>query len=284
MPVNPGIQSTSSGSGNQGGTTGATTNALVKATGANTLGDTAFFETTTGILQIGGKTSSFPAITNNVSALRVVLADGTNGGNIETTGSGDMLSANDVRASRYLYILKGGHYVLLDNPVEGVLNTYESNGTTYGWVQNLAGSDYATADQTVDSTTLTADDTVSVTLKAARKYKFTYVYYYTPGDTAADGLKFDLNGGTATMTGFEARVRIVDNAGQDIAVTNSRMTALNTAVSVATVPTTAFTLYVDGFCEVNGAGTMIANFAKVADAGTGITKKKYSHIDFRDYP
>lgn len=334
----------SSGSGNQSGTTGATTNAVVKATGANTLGDTSLTESsgvltgkadiapgvaagtvsagTTGKnvtltasaakassgangghvvaiggagdgagirggLSIGGDGASYPVLYDTAGKLVVYQGDRTTLSNlvigpIDATGA--IRASNTVSSATYLGVSNASSAGwFLTYPVDGVATIIDWPGNP-AWIQDSAGRDYATADQTVDSTTLTADDTMSLTLKAGRKYKFNLTYFMTPGDTAADGFQMDFNGGSATMTGFVGRVRIVDNAGQDVAVTNSRLTALTTAASVATAPSTAFTVFVDGFMEVNAAGTFIPRWAKVADAGTAFTKQKYSQIEAMDYP
>lgn len=294
--------------GTQSGTTGSTTNAIVKATSANTLGDSDLLAPGSAMLQLGGATSSYPALIRSSAIIQVVKADSSGytdvqagqfigssqiysdaiGGFVTNAGASGVKGTQLASNGQYCWgsstaPLSGYGDTGLGRSVAGVLKATDGD-TGLGWIQD-AGRDYATADQTVDSTTLTADDTISLTLKAGRKYKFTLVYFMTPGDTVADGLKFDMNGGTATMTGFEARVRVVDNVGQDVSVTNSRMTALNTAVSLTgNQPATSFTMYVDGFAEVNAAGTLIPQFAKSADAGTGVVKKKYSHIEALDYP
>lgn len=239
-----------------------------------------------GGLSIGGSGASYPVLYDTSGKLVVYQGDRTTLAELNigpVTATGAIRASNTISSATYLGISNNSSAgVFFTYPVDGVATLIDWPGAA-AWIQDSAGRDYATADQTVDSTTLTADDTISITLKA-RKYRFVLEYFFTPGDTVADGLKFDMNGGSATMTGFEARVQILDNAGQDVAVTNSRMTALNTAVSIASVPATSFTLRLTGFCEVNAAGTLIPEFAKSADAGTGVTKKKYSHIEVLDYP
>ena len=290
---------TSLGGGTQGGTTGATANAIVKASSSNTLADTALFEPASGVLSFGGVAASDAALRDTGTELQVVTATQSayyplrasifySNGDISAAGrvynAGEYITIYNTATGQFTWYISGSDDTGLGRATAGVVKVTDGS-TGAGWLQDSAGRDYATADQTVDSTTLTADDTISLTLKAGRKYKFTLVYFFTPGDTVADGLKFDMNGGTATMTGFEARVRVVDNVGQDVSVTNSRMTALNTAVSLTgNQPATSFTLYVDGFAEVNAAGTLIPEFAKSADAGTGVVKKKYSQIEALDYP
>lgn len=241
-----------------------------------------------GGLSIGGNGASYPVLYDTSGKLVVYQGDRTTLAELNigpVTATGAIRASNTISSATYLGISNNSSAgVFFTYPVDGVATLIDWPGAA-AWIQDSAGRDYATADQTVDSTTLTADDTISLTLKAGRKYKFTLIYFFTPGDTVADGLKFDMNGGTATMTGFEARVRVVDNVGQDVSVTNSRMTALNTAVSLTgNQPATSFTMYVDGFAEVNAAGTFIPEFAKSADAGTGVVKKKYSQIEALDYP
>lgn len=342
------------GAGTQGGTTGSLTNAIVRATSANTLADTSLTEssgTVTGSSDVavkfkaGAASSSSNGANATLEAAAGKASSNGNGGNVylipgdkDGSGTGGICYVNgSLELSPTVGNYQATPTMGLKSPASNTIDVYANGTTGWGWTNQTSypgivlhssssqlyfsaagsssgakdaglgraaagvvsvtdgstglgwlqdsGRDYATADQTVDSTTLTADDTISLTLKAGRKYKFTLIYFFTPGDTVADGLKFDMAGGTATMTGFEARVRVVDNVGQDVSVTNSRMTALNTAVSLTgNQPATSFTMYVDGFAEVNAAGTLIPEFAKSADAGTGVVKKKYSQIEALDYP
>ena len=301
---------TSLGGGTQNGTTGGTANALTKASSANTLADTAFFEPASGRLAFGGVSASFPSIQRSSAVAQFVLADNSNYAAIQTgaiTASiGDLtvtagnlyvnglkqamgtggVYISDSGADQY-YFASGADYATgIDTGIKRAsakVVRVTDGSTGNGWFRNSAGRDYATADQTVDSTTLTADDTISMTLYAGQKIEFHLVYLMTPGDTLADATKFDFNGGDATMTSFIADVQ-VRGAGQDVAVTNSRMTALNTAVSISVNPATSYTIEVKGFAVVNAAGTFIPQFAKTADVGTGITKKLGSFLSGEDYP
>lgn len=65
----------SGGSGNQSGTTGATTNAIVKATAANTLGDSDLLAPGSAMLQFGGATSSYPALVRSSANIQAIKAD-----------------------------------------------------------------------------------------------------------------------------------------------------------------------------------------------------------------
>lgn len=143
----------------------------------------------------------------------------------------------------------------------------------------------AVTDQTaIDTTTLTVVTTATRPLKGASGTTYNFELYIpiTQGSVLADGLKFDMAGGTATYSFFCADVEITDG-GVPVAVTNSHMTAANTAVSL-TSPTSGTTvaLYATGTFTTSSAAaaTVAANLAKSADVGTGITPLagRYLHI------
>lgn len=169
----------------------------------------------------------------------------------------------------------------LERTAAGVAEITDGS-TGLGFLQT-AGDKFRAATQAVDSTTLTADDTLSATLAASRKYRFRLVYYINVGDTVADGFKLDFNGGTATATTFIAQIAAQDaGATAFLAGTNARVTALNTAFSCTS--TANFMVVAEGAIVVNGAGTFIPKFAKVADVGTGITAQIGSTLTVWDCP
>ncbi|MCW8128918.1 MAG: hypothetical protein KIS92_00910 [Planctomycetota bacterium] len=158
-----------------------------------------------------------------------------------------------------------------------------SAGAAYGWHQT-AGDLLVNADQAVDSATLTnATSLVTVSIATTRKIAFEAYLPFTAGDTVADGVQIDFAQGTATATYFIADAELVDGAGL-ATLTNPRVSALNTAISVAATTNTNFTIKIRGALVVNGAGTFGLRFAKVADAGTGLTLKRGSWIKLWDMP
>lgn len=114
-----------------------------------------------------------------------------------------------------------------------------------------------TADVTAANSTLVSLPGLSHLFAAGREVTGRYVFQ--AGDaTAADGIKFDLDGGTATWTLFVALWRLTDGAG---VVTISRTTAIATDATVATF-TNPGLVEVEFYGAVNAAGTLVPRFAK----------------------
>ena len=128
-------------------------------------------------------------------------------------------------------------------------------GTT-SWLQNTGGrSRITTANVTNATTTMAALAGLSATLIAGRKYSFKLCVFCT-NTVAADGLKFDFDGGTATMTSFRAHATLFDTA----LLLSSQTSALATDFAAATV--TGDSMFeVHGGFVCNGAGTFLPRFA-----------------------
>ena len=135
-----------------------------------------------------------------------------------------------------------------------------------GWLQVTSGRSVGTAGAT--NVTITPATTgCSVTLIAGRKYAFKLVLW-TTNVTAADGLRVDFDGGTATMTSFMQNGFVTDTASVR---SLPQTTALATDVTDTTTTGAAMSVF-EGYMVVNGAGTFIPRFAKEADAaGATIT-------------
>lgn len=99
---------------------------------------------------------------------------------------------------------------------------------------------------------------LSATLVAGRKYAGRYVFYCNE-DVAADGLAFDLDGGSATWTS----VRIAYTLKSSDGISYSMTSAVATDFSVATVTGDA-TLTIDFSGIVNAAGTLIPRVSQAA--------------------
>lgn len=152
------------------------------------------------------------------------------------------------------------------SPVNGVVDAYYNNGSTQGWFRSLAGRKRRAATQTVtNSTTFVADDTLSVTLIAGRKYSFRVVYYFTT--VATSGVKIDLNGGTATATSLQGSALFTNMSTPAILVTGDiSLSALNTAVGI-TVTGTKTMVEIQGGLVCNVGGTFIPEFAQNLETG-----------------
>ena len=104
--------------------------------------------------------------------------------------------------------------------------------------------------------TLAAITGLSATLEAGKTYYFD-ITLYTTAVAAANGIKADLNGGTATATAIVADGTVYTGA----AVASTRATALNTTVCNSTTGTTN-KCHITGTITVNAAGTFIPRFAE----------------------
>ena len=132
------------------------------------------------------------------------------------------------------------------------------------WFQLTPGeaaleSDYTRADATMTSTAL------SVTLLAGRSYRIECCLKIA-NSTAADGIKVDFNGGTATITTFFAGASFIGSVTAGVVVSE----ALDTDLT-ATVVTGTDMMIINGYIEVDGAGTFILRAAEVVDGGGTLT-------------
>jgi hypothetical protein len=153
-----------------------------------------------------------------------------------------------------------------------------TNGSrAIGWIQN-AGNLQTTADVTNATTTMATVTGLSVTLAAARKYSFKLVLYVNDS-VAADGVKVDFDGGTATMTTFRAHGTLFDTA----LLLSSQTSAIATDFAVATVTGDAM-VEIHGSMTVNGAGTFIVQAAQNAHTAGTLTIYKGSHLIIEDMP
>lgn len=153
--------------------------------------------------------------------------------------------------------------------------------TGLGWLQNSAGRSRVTTSDVTNITITPANITgLSATLIAGRKYAGEMVLFCSEA-TAADGLRLDYDGGTATMTSFLAQGYLSDDGGfQAIARTTALATdTTNTTITGSTVVVVRF-----AFVCAN-AGTFIPRFAKEADAaGAALTVTVGSYMMIEDMP
>lgn len=138
-----------------------------------------------------------------------------------------------------------------------------NNGSSgAGWIQNAAGDKRVPTTVTNATTTMSNLTDLSVTVVAGRKYSFELTIF--GGNTvAADGIKWDFDGGTATMTTFRVHCLAHDTA----LVQSAQTTALATDHTIATFA--GGQISCKGGFVVNGAGTWIPRYAENATT-TGI--------------
>ncbi len=135
---------------------------------------------------------------------------------------------------------------------------------------SMLASDYTNATATMSNTAL------SITVLAGRSYSFKLVLFLNDS-TAADGSKFDFDGGGATATNFRAHCTQFDTA----LLLSTQTTALATDVAQATVTGDAL-LECYGTFVVNAAGTFIVRGAQNAHTIGTLTVYKGSHLWMQD--
>lgn len=153
------------------------------------------------------------------------------------------------------------------------------------WFQQTPGrSRVTTADVTNITTVLAAITGLSATVIAARKYTSGRILLYVEEVTAADGIVFDLDGGTATWTSFRATYKAFDTSSTTAMLTSGQVSAIATDVSITTITGAAWIeIEYSGVC--NAGGTLIPRFAKEADAaGAALTVRVDSFMSLEDCP
>ena len=223
MIINP-----TSGSGTVGGSTGATDNRVLRADG------------------VGGSTLQNSAVTiddtgNITTAAGVVLAFGFNNyGYSDGIGPWTEDSTTTFR---------------LTNDVQGLSGHRTATWPNKSGTVAMVAEAFLAADVT-NATTTFASTTLSVPVTTGLKYGFE-VSLRLADSVAADGVKLDFNGGTATATNFRAHV-----IGHDSALAlSTQVTALATAATIATFTGDGM-LRVEGSFEPSSTGTFIPRFAK----------------------
>lgn len=148
------------------------------------------------------------------------------------------------------------------------------------WWQQTQGRKFL-ASAFTDATATLANTTLSVTLKAGRKYSG-FVVLYLSTDQAAEGAKLDFNGGTATMTTFNAAVT-GNVQGATLGTTVSA--ALDTDLTATSLSGTGVNaLRIDFSCVVNAAGTFIVRLSQNSHTSGTLTAAIGSSLMIEDMP
>jgi hypothetical protein len=175
-----------------------------------------------------------------------------------------------------------GSDTALSRAAAAVWRTTDASGTTKSWLQNTAGRARMTTSPTNATATLSSGllSDLTLTLVAGRKY-FGRVVFIAKDSTGADGLQFDFNGGSATMTSFEATAEEAP-IGATLGVTDS--TALATALTNTVVSTGNVVYAYNLTMVVNAGGTFIPRFAQVSHSTGTATVLLGSWILLEDSP
>ena len=152
-----------------------------------------------------------------------------------------------------------------------------TNGTTPsgGWI--FAEGPKSLAAAYTNATTAMSNITgLSTTLITGRKYQF-QMSLFVSTDVAADGIKIDFDGGTATALDFRSHTKVFDTA----LLLSSQTTAIATDIAQATI-TGDSVIEVSGTFEVNAAGTFIPRASQNAHTTGTLTIQRGSWIRFVD--
>jgi hypothetical protein len=117
---------------------------------------------------------------------------------------------------------------------------------------------------------------LTLTLLAGAKYFGTLVLF-AKNSTAAEGLQFDLNGGSATMTSIEFGFAATP-PGASLALGVLTSTALGTALTVTTATTADAVYTIQVGLVVANAGTLIPRFAEVSHTSGTATVEVNSYF------
>lgn len=135
-----------------------------------------------------------------------------------------------------------------------------------GYIEWIGQSRVTSTFSKTSSTALTAITGLSATLAAGKTYEFTLKLYTTSISTA--GIKFDLNGGTATATSLIGQVELLDDTG--VFRDASRFTAFTDLVCDITSILLGY-CQISGTITVNAGGTFIPRFAQNVSQTTAST-------------
>lgn len=241
----------------------------------------------------------YGSFTNTSNYIRTIVTSGSNYGQIALQGAGTGLGAqtlyitnvNTAAGSTITFEVAGGRRWYMDISGNFIQNSgdiginrtaagvMEFNSGTAGqlrWFQ-WGGEAYVATDQTNASTTLQTT-TLSTTLTAGRKYTFKAILYVSD-DTAAEGVKADFGGGTATATNFRTHCTGFDTA---LGI-STQVTSLTGTVSAGTF-TGAGMIECHGSFEVNAGGTFIPRFAQNSHVIGTLTLFRGSHLQVFDTP
>jgi hypothetical protein len=217
--------------------------------------------TNTGIYKVGSTTIGLAG--NGAAGLAV-------GGSIVGIGAGTFYGGSSITSTD----------TALSRAAAAVWRTADASGTTPSWIQNTAGRSRVASDVTKANTTFGNITGLSATLLAGRKY-FGEVVIKCNNSQATEGIKFDFNGGTATMTSFWAAAGSLATGGVTAGTTIA--TSLSGAMNFTAVTgETVFILKVS--FVVNAAGTFIPRFAEDSTAIGTATVEIGSSMSLEDTP
>lgn len=172
-----------------------------------------------------------------------------------------------------MYFRTGGGYQFTDASANDLFFVRSS-----GFNTSFAGRKRVAADVTNATTTFSNITGLSETLEAGRHYTGRLVIKCSDS-TAAEGIKFDFNGGSATMTAFAAGAGII-TGGTAVAGTTVS-SALATALNWTTITNETW-VAVEFSITVNAAGTFIPRFAQNSHTTGTATVSRGTYMEMND--
>jgi hypothetical protein len=159
-----------------------------------------------------------------------------------------------------------------------VLKTTDGS-SGFGYVQQ-AGIKRVASNVTNATATMSNITDLTINVQAGRKYSGTFAFIAN-NSTAAEGVQFDFNGGSATVTSIQFMFESTP-PGVTLGTVNSA--AIGTAITATTVTTTdrAYKVYFD--VVVNAGGTLIPRVAEVSHTSGTVTVKAGSTSLLNDLP
>jgi hypothetical protein len=236
------------------------------------------FSNSTGLI-VAANGSTLPVVISSGSVTIVAFAssNGQKKGQLTTTAF-QLISGSQVAWNSSATDIVGGSIdTAFVRVAAGVAGLATSPAT---WFQSTAGRARNTADRTNATVTMSNLTDLTMNLLAGRKY-IGRIVLIANNSAGTEGLAFDFNGGSATMTNFQATAEETP-IGATLGVTNA--TALGTAIT-STVVATTDTIYAINITLVcNAAGTFIPRFAEVSHTSGTATVRLGSYMMLEDSP
>lgn len=170
----------------------------------------------------------------------------------------------------------GSYDISLYRIVAGVVASGSGSNSGVGWIQSSAGEATLASAFTNSSGTLTNTNLSPGPLIAGRSYRIDG-YLIVSNTNGADGVQFDFNGGTATMTGFDVTFSAVGTNTPGTVSSTSLSGVLNYTLLTGTVR-----IWVKGTMKCNAAGTFKLRCATNTTVSGTLTLAAESYIDLAD--
>jgi len=158
--------------------------------------------------------------------------------------------------------LAGANDAGLKRIIGSVVGVTKGETAGGGWLQNTGGRGFSAADSNNATEVMANIDGTNLNFNVIAGRKYTGIFTFFASNTVgAEGLQFDFNGGTATMTNFRAGF---EGTPVDGTLGENNSTALGTALTATTVSTSDVCYSIAVSFTVNKGGTFIPRFSEVS--------------------